>query len=452
MQSRDSSGQNSVLVFLGVLFTIILAGLDNTIVSTVIPVALPELGGAHLYAWTFAAYMLAAAVSMPIWGPGSDRWGRRRTYLVGIVVFTVGSALCAVARTMMEFIAARAIQGIGAGAVATLPFVLLGVVYPPEKRGRALGAASTAWAIASVAGPLLGTVIVTHVSWRWAFLINVPIAIVAAFLVIGGMHESIGQSVGRFDLAGALLAGAGGSCLMWAFVDLGEGKIGLIQAALIAAGIILLAVFVWHEGRTPHPILPLSFFHHAGYASSISSSFLGFFSGFGLSSYLPLAANTAFHENRGIVGLVVGAFTIGWSTFAFGTGRLVHRIGERLPCIIGIVVHILGLLLFMVAFEQGLAWVVAASLVSGAGMGLLSPALTVVVQNSVPVARMGSATTSQQFIRQIGAALGVSSFVLAATTGGFRVGLLLMIAVSAGAFACILALPAHSLHHAQQVD
>ena len=131
-----------MLVLLGVLFTIILAGLDNTIVSTVMPVALPELGGAHLYAWTFAAYMLAAAVSMPIWGPGSDRWGRRRTYLVGIVAFTVGSGLCAIARTMMEFIGARAIQGIGAGAVATLPFVLLGVVYPPNKRGRALGAAS----------------------------------------------------------------------------------------------------------------------------------------------------------------------------------------------------------------------------------------------------------------------------------------------------------------------
>src|SRR4051794_34663732 len=236
------------------------------------PVALPELGGAHLYAWTFAAYMLAAAVSMPIWGPGSDRWGRRRSYLIGIVVFTIGSGLCAVARTMIEFIAARAVQGIGAGAVATLPFVLLGVVYPPDKRGRALGAASSAWAVASVTGPLLGTVIVTHVSWRWAFLINVPIAVVAALLVIAGMHESIGQSVGRFDFAGALLAGSGGSLLMWAFVDLGAGQIRIMEAVLVATGIVLLAIFVWHEARTPHPILPLTFFHHAGYASSISSS------------------------------------------------------------------------------------------------------------------------------------------------------------------------------------
>src|SRR5204863_3096896 len=210
--------------------------------------------------------------------------------------------------------------------------------------------------------------------------------------------------------------------------------------------------FCLHEGRTPHPILPLSFFRHAGYASSIYSSFLAFFSGFGLSTYLPLATNAAFHENRTFVGLVVGAFTIGWSTCAFASGRLVHRIGERLPSVIGIIVHILGLLFFMMSFKYGLASVIAAALISGAGLGLLSPALTVVVQNSVPVARMGSATTSQQFIRQIGAALGVSAFVLAATVGGFRLGLLLMIAVSAGTFACVLALPAHSLHDAHQLD
>jgi MFS family permease len=196
----------------------------------------------------------------------------------------------------------------------------------------------------------------------------------------------------------------------------------------------------------------LSFFHHAGYASSISSSFLAFFSGFGLSAYLPLETNAVFHENRAFVGLVVGAFTIGWSMFSFTAGRLVHRMGERLPSVIGIVVHIVGLLFFMVAFEHGLGWVIAAALIAGAGMGMLSPALTVVVQNSVPVARMGSATTSQQFIRQVGAALGVSTFVLAATVGGFRLGLLLMIAVSAGTFACALALPAHSLHDAHQTE
>lgn len=412
------------------------------------PVALPELGGARMYAWTFAAYMLATAVSMPIWGPGSDRWGRRRTYLVGIVVFAIGSALCAAAQTMPQFIGARAVQGIGAGAVASLPFILLGVVFPPEKRGKALGAASSAWAVASVAGPLLGTLIITHFSWRWAFLVNVPIAFLAGGLVIKGMHESVGDRAGRFDLPGALLAGTGGSAIMWAFVDLGEAKIGSLQSALVGGGIVLLTIFVWHEGRSPNPILPLVFFQNRGYAVSIVSSFLAFFSGFGFSAYLPLETNAVFHGDRAVVGLVVGAFTIGWSVCAFAVGRIVHRVGERLPAIIGAAVHIVGLLVFMVAFSHGIRAVVAAAVVAGAGMGMLSPGLTVVVQNSVAVARMGGATTSQQFLRQIGAALGVSTFVLAATLAGFRAGLLVMISVSAGALACTMALPAHSLRSA----
>jgi len=205
-------------------------------------VALPELGSPHLYAWTFCGLHARRGGIDADLGTGDPIAGDAGARISSALSRSrSGAGFCAIARTMMEFIGARAIQGIGAGAVATLPFVLLGVVYPPNKRGRALGAASSAWAVASVAGPLLGTLIVTHVSWRWAFLINVRLPLWLVSLVIAGMRESIGHSVGRFDFAGALLAGAGGSCLMWAFVDLGEGQIGLTQAALIGTGIILLA-------------------------------------------------------------------------------------------------------------------------------------------------------------------------------------------------------------------
>lgn len=432
------------LVLTGILFSVILAGIDTTVVSTVMPVALPELGGEALYAWTFAAYMLATAVTMPIWGPGSDRWGRKRTYLLGILVFVAGSVACALAPTMPWFIAARTLQGVGAGAVSSLPFVVLGVVFPPEKRGKALGVVSSAWAVASVAGPLLGTLIVTNASWRWVFLLNLPVGALAGFLVWRGMQETRAPAAGRFDLAGSLLAGLGGSALIWGFTELGEGHVGALQAGLLGAGAALMTAFVWHEGRAQHPILPLSFFKHRGYASAMGASFLTFFSGFGLSAYLPLQADATFGTARA-VGLVVGAFTIGWSLFAFTTGRLVHRFGERVFGIVGLAVHGAGLLALVVAFEHGLGAAMAAGALAGAGMGLLSPGLTVVVQNSVEVRRMGSATTSQQFTRQVGAALGVACFVLAARLGGLRAGLLLMALVSGAALGFMLMLPARSL-------
>ena len=431
-------------VLAGILFTIVLAGIDTTVVSTVMPDALPELGGEGLYAWTFAAYILATAVTMPIWGPGSDRWGRKRTFLTGVAVFVVGSLACAAAPTMGWFIAARALQGVGAGAVSSLPFIVLGVVFPPEKRGKALGVVSSAWAVASVAGPLLGTLIVTHASWRWVFLLNLPVGALAAFLVARGMGESVGERAGRFDLAGALLAGMGGSALIWGFTEMGERAVGVTQIAALAAGAALLAAFVWHESRAPSPILPLGLFRHRGYAAAMAASFLTFFSGFGLSAFLPLQADAAFGTARA-VGLVVGAFTIGWSVFAFGTGRLVHRYGERFFGILGLVVHLAGLLALAVAFPSGLGAAMGAAVLAGAGMGLLSPGLTVVVQNSVEVRRMGSATTSQQFTRQVGAALGVASFVLAARLGGFAAGLAVVAGVSAVALGFMLALPRTSL-------
>lgn len=443
--ARHGAHGDTVLVLTGILFTIILAGIDTTVVSTIMPVAMEELGSPELYAWTFSAYILATAVSMPIWGPGSDRWGRKRTFLAGVAVFVVGSVACAAAPTMGWFIAARALQGVGAGAVSSLPFIVLGVVFPPEKRGRALGVVSSAWAVSSVAGPLLGALIVSHVSWRWAFLLNLPVGLFAAFLVARGMRESVGDREGRFDLAGSLLAGLAGSALIWGFTDLGEGHAGALQAALLAGGLLLLGAFVWHESRAARPILPLAFFRHRGYSAAMGASFLTFFSAFGLVAYLPIATSLAFGPDPRALGVVIGSLSIGWSVFAFMVGRVVHRFGERVFGVAGLAVHLVGLVALALVFGHGLWAAAAAAFVAGAGMGVLSPGLTTTVQNSVEVRRMGSATTSQQFVRQLGAALGVAAFVLAAQVAGFRGGLALALVASAGAAGFLMALPRTSL-------
>lgn len=442
----EVTGRNRVLVLVGILLTVMLAGLDNTIVTTIVQAALPELGGESLYAWTFAAYMLATAVSMPIWGPGSDRWGRKKTYLAGVAIFLVGSALCAAAPTMPLFIAARALQGIGAGALSSLPFIVLGVVFPPHMRGKALGVVSSAWAISSVAGPIMGSAIVSYTSWRWAFLINVPIAIVAGLLVLLAMPESHGDREGRFDIAGALLAGLGGSAIIYAFVDMGTSGVILRDELLVVAGVALLALFVWVESRTARPILPLSLFRNRPYALAMGSSLLLFFAAFGISAYLPLHTRQVFGE--GMVGWAVGAFTIGWSGCAFAAGRLVHRVGERLLGLVGAVLFVLGLAALPWAFGQGLVVTCLVGALTGAGMGVCSPGLTVVVQNSVDVRRMGSATTSQQFVRQIGGAMGVSAFVLVATLSSFPRAILVAIAATVASAALLAMLPSHSVHGA----
>lgn len=441
----EKHARGTALVLTGILFTIILAGIDTTVVSTVMPVAMGELGGEALYAWTFAAYILATAITMPIWGPGSDRWGRKRTYLAGVAVFVAGSLACAAAPTMPWFIAARALQGVGAGALSSLPFIVLGVVFPPEKRGRALGVVSSAWAVASVAGPLLGTLIVTTTSWRWAFLINLPVGVFAALLVVRGMQESHGHRVGRFDVPGALLAGLGGSALIWGFTELGEGFIGVRQAVFVGAGVALLAAFVWHESRAQNPILPLAFFAHRGYTASMGASFLTFFAAFGITAALPIETARLYPGDAKAIGFVVAAFTIGWSVFAFVAGRFVHRHGERIYGLLGLAVHLAGLVALIVAFDHGLRAGMAAAFVTGVGMGILSPGLTVVVQNSVEVQRMGSATTSQQFSRQLGAALGIAVFVLVASVSGFRGGVLAMLVAAAAALGFLLAVPRASL-------
>lgn len=437
--------QSTALILVGILVTITLAGIDTTVVSTVMPVAMGELGGEALYAWTFAAYILATAITLPIWGPGSDRWGRKRTYLVGVAVFVAGSVACAAAPTMPWFIAARALQGVGAGALSSLPFIVLGVVFPPEKRGRALGVVASAWAVSSVAGPLLGTLIVTTTSWRWAFLINLPVGAFAALLVMRGMQESHGHRAGRFDVAGSLLAGVGGSALIWGFTELGEGLVGIRQAIFVGAGVALLATFVWHESRAQNPILPLAFFAHRGYSASMGASFLTFFGAFGITAALPIETARVFAGDAKAIGFVVAAFTIGWSVFAFATGRFVHRHGERIFGLIGLAVHLVGLLALMVAFDHGLRAAMGAAFVTGVGMGILSPGLTVVVQNSVDLPRMGSATTSQQFARQLGAALGIAVFVLVASASGFRGGVLAMIVAAMAALGFLLAVPRASL-------
>jgi len=197
------------LVTLGVLLGIFLAAVDGTIVSTAMPTVVKDLGGLSLYSWAFAAYMLFAAVTMPLFGRLSDIYGRKKLFYVGVTAFVFGSALAGLSQDMVELIAFRSVQGVGAGAMFAIPYTILGVIYPPDRRGRAIGLGSSVWGISSVVGPVLGYAIVATLSWRWVFYLSVPIGIAAIALVHTALEETTGGVESHVDYAGALVLSVG---------------------------------------------------------------------------------------------------------------------------------------------------------------------------------------------------------------------------------------------------
>lgn len=427
-------------VLFGILLAVMLAGIDGTVVGVAMPATVRDLGGEDLYAWAFAAYMLATAVTMPTWGAGSDRWGRRRTFLAGIGIFVAGSVLCGLAPSMVFFVLARAVQGVGAGALFSVPMTLLGVAFPPERRARAFGIISVAWGISSVAGPLVGAAIIAYTSWRWVFMINVPVGFLAAFLVMRGIRESYGERHGRFDLLGSALAGAGAAALVYAAVNLGEGKAGALEALLAAGGVALLVAFALVERRAESPALPLDFFRRRGFAAGAAAGTLASFVAFGLIAFLPYEVSRVFVDTRA-VALVLGAFTVAWSACGLLSGRGVHRFGERVFIVGGMVALAAGVIGLALLAAGPLPWLAVWAAVAGAGMGIMTPALVTSVQNAVEVQRLGKATGAVQFMRQLGAAIGTGVFGLLHGAYGMTTALYAMLGIVALGLAAGLFVP-----------
>lgn len=191
------------LATVGMMLGIFLAGIDGTIVSTAMPTVVASLGGLELYSWVFAAYMLFAAIAMPLFGRLADLYGRKRLFYAGIAAFILGSALAGAAQSMPQLIAFRALQGIGAGAMFSIPYTVLGVIYQPDERGKAIGYGSAVWGVSSVLGPLLGYLIVATLSWRWVFYLSVPVGGAAVLVTARSLDETTGEAERTVDYAGA---------------------------------------------------------------------------------------------------------------------------------------------------------------------------------------------------------------------------------------------------------
>jgi EmrB/QacA subfamily drug resistance transporter len=400
-------------IYAGLMVTLLLAALDQTIVATALPRVVSDLGGLSSYSWVFTAYMLASTVTVPLYGKLGDIHGRRPLFLISIVIFLVGSALCGLAQNMPELVVFRAVQGLGAGGLFPLALATVGNIVPPRDRGRYQGLIGAVFAAASIIGPLVGGLIVDHTTWRWIFYVNLPvggIALVVIYLTMPRRAEKREHSV---DWTGGGILALGSCALLLGLVWGGREYPWLSGQVLgaLAVAAALLAVFGWWERRVPEPVLPFDLMKASStVTSSVLSMGLVGFAMFGTISFVPLFVQGVIGTSATDSGVVLTPLMLGAVTTSFLSGQWVSRSGRYKPnALVGPPVLMAGLLLLWrmdVHTTNGEA--ARNMIITGIGLGLMMQVFVLSVQNSVPSRHIGSGTALIQFSRSIGSTLGVT--------------------------------------------
>ena len=400
-------------IYAGLMVTLLLAALDQTIVATALPKVVSDLGGLSSYSWVFTAYMLAATVSVPLYGKLGDIHGRRPMFLIAISIFLVGSALCGLAQNMPELVVFRAIQGLGAGGLIPLALATIGNIVPPRDRGRYQGLFGATFAAASIIGPLVGGFIVDNWSWRWIFYVNLPIggaAMIVIWLTMPRRSEKREHSV---DWVGAGLLAFGSIALLLGLVW-GGGQYAWTSPHVVGAlatAALALAIFAVVERRAREPILPFDLMRSSSTvtASVLCMGLVGM-AMFGTITYVPLFVQGVIGTSATSSGIVLTPLMLGAVTTSFLAGLWVSRSGRYKPnALVGPPILALGLFLLW-RMDVNTTNVEAARnmVITGIGLGLMMQVFVLSVQNSVPSRHIGSATALTQFSRSIGATIGVT--------------------------------------------
>ena len=403
-----------LIIFSGLMTSLFLAALDQTIVATALPTIVGELGGLEYYSWVVTAYLLSSTVCTPLYGKVSDLYGRRLTFQIAIAIFLVGSLLAGVAQGMVQLIVFRGVQGLGAGGLMAMTLAVVGDIVSPRQRGRYIGYLAGVWGFASVIGPLLGGFIVDHTSWRWVFLINLPLgvatlAVTSSVLRLPPRHRPL-----RIDVEGAVLLIAGVTSillvLMWGGTAYAWSS--PVISGLAVGGVLLTVGFAVWETRVPEPLLPIRLFGDSIFSISSALGFLIAFALFGGVVFLPLFLQVVAGESATNSGLLILPLTAGIVAGSVGSGRLTTATGRyKVYPIVGTALATAGMYLLSTMHADTLR--LASSMymvIVGLGVGMVMQVSLLAVQNTADYRDLGVATSSTVFFRSMGGAFGVAIF------------------------------------------
>lgn len=401
---------NPTLVIAALFIATFLSAIEGTIVSTAMPKIADDLQGSELYTWVISIYLLANVISIPVFGKMADLYGRKSMFTIGVLIFLVGSTLCGFAQSMDLLVIYRFIQGIGGGALATIPFTIIGDVFPYEKRAKVQGWIGSVWGISGILGPLVGGFIVDFISWHWIFLMNIPFGLVSLAVLWLSLFERIGKKKQTIDYPGILVFAGSMASLLYALTVYGNEK-RLTGSVLLFGGVALLGLllFVWIERKAKEPMLPLSLFKVRVLTVSNASGFLLGIILVATTFYIPLWAQGVTNMNATFSGIAILPMSVTWTFSGILTGRwLATRPPTRLA-VIGVAIIALacvGLALFRT--ETPLAWMMAVTAVIGFGFGMVYTTFTVAVQSAFDWSLRGAAMGSHSLMRTLGQTLGIS--------------------------------------------
>lgn len=400
-------------ITLALLVATFLAAIEVTVVSTAMPTIVGELGGLELISWVFAIYLLTSAVTTPIFGKLADLYGRKKIFIIGSVVFLIGSMLCGLADSMTSLIWYRALQGIGAGAMLPVTFTIIGDVYPYEQRGKVQGLFSSIWGIAGLIGPLVGGFFVDSLSWRWIFYINLPFGIISIIMIAIFLKESVDKSSKKIDYAGALTFTIAITALLFAVIT-GGGEYAWTSpliVGLFVTFIVFSVVFYYIQLKAEDPMIPLNLMKVRSIAVS---NIVGFFISainIALCTYLPMWVQGVMSKGATFAGLTLTPMSIGWLIGSIISGKMLVTKGTKVFSVIGVLLITVSCFWLLAAEIGTTYWLfIAVMFIVGIGFGLSMTVFTVIVQSAVGWNLRGASTALSTFTRTLGQTIGIAVF------------------------------------------